>query len=291
MSALTKIFVVLVALLSVAYVGAMIPFVANTTNWKQKYDEAESAAALAMEAARAKQQQLDEMRSARQAELDTLSGQINGLKEEIREHQSRHAAQAVNLRDRGFEIDKLRAAEESLRATIDIQASTTNAQSTELTDRRERMRIQAVRMVELEQRNNELQNDNDALTQQLRFFREENVELARVRERLEAKIDLIPSDVATRFWDDQAAIEVDPTHNIEGRVTGVRTLAGETFVEVNTGRSDGVLPGMRFFIQRGEQFVGVMVVTTVEPRRAAGRMKLIKTDVAEGDRISAGPSS
>lgn len=290
MSALTKIFVVLVALLSVAYVGAMIPFVANTTNWKQKYEEMESARALAREAGRAKQQQLDEMRSARQAELDELSGQINALKEEIREHQTRHAAQAVTLRDRGFEIDKLRASDESLKSTIDIQTRTTHAQSRELTDRREKMRMQAVRMVEMEHRNNELQNDNDALTQQLRFFREENVELANVRERLEAKIDLIPNDVASRYWDASAEIEVDPSHNIEGRITGVRTLAGETFVEVNTGRTDGVLPGMRFFVQRGEQFVGVLVVTTVEPRRAAGRMKLIKTDVAEGDRISAGPS-
>lgn len=290
MSALTKIFVVLVALLSVAYVGAMIPFVANTTNWKQKYDEKELAEALAGELAQLRQQQLDENRNAQQGELDELLGQINALKEEIREHQTRHAAQAVTLRDRGFEIDKLRASEESLKSTIDIQTRTTNAQSKELTDRREKMRVQAVRMVEMEHRNNELQNDNDALTQQLRFFREENVELANVRERLEAKIDLIPNDVASRYWDASAEIEVDPSHNIEGRITGVRTLAGETFVEVNTGRTDGVLPGMRFFVQRGEQFVGVLVVTTVEPRRAAGRMKLIKTDVAEGDRISAGPS-
>lgn len=290
MSALTKIFVVLVALLSVAYVGAMIPFVANTTNWKQKYDEKALAEALAGELAQLRQQQLDENRNAQQGELDELLGQINALKEEIREHQTRHAAQAVTLRDRGFEIDKLRASEESLKSTIDIQTRTTNAQSKELTDRREKMRVQAVRMVEMEHRNNELQNDNDALTQQLRFFREENVELANVRERLEAKIDLIPNDVASRYWDASAEIEVDPSHNIEGRITGVRTLAGETFVEVNTGRTDGVLPGMRFFVQRGEQFVGVLVVTTVEPRRAAGRMKLIKTDVAEGDRISAGPS-
>jgi len=290
LSALTKIFVVLVALLSVAYVGAMIPFVANTANWKQKHDEMELARALTQEAAKVKQQSLDQERSAKQAELDELLGQINALKEEIREHQTRRAAQAVTLRERGFEIDKLRASEESLKSTIDIQTRTTNAQSKELTDRREKMRVQAVRMVEMEHRNNELQNDNDALTQQLRFFREENVELANVRERLEAKIDLIPNDVASRYWDASAEIEVDPSHNIEGRITGVRTLAGETFVEVNTGRTDGVLPGMRFFVQRGEQFVGVLVVTTVEPRRAAGRMKLIKTDVAEGDRISAGPS-
>jgi len=290
LSVLTKIFVVLVTLISVAYVGAMIPFVANTRNWKAKYSEIELARVAALKAAGSMQQQLDEIRSARQAELDEWSGQINSLKEEIREHQHRHAAQAVELLDKGFEIDKLRASEESLWATIDVQTRTNSAQATELTDRREKMRVQAVRMVELEQRNNELQNDSDALMQQLRFFREENVELAQVRQRLEAKIDLIPSDIAALFWDAAATIEVDPSHSIEGRITGVRTLAGETFVEVNTGKTDGVLPGMRFFVQRGEQFVGVLVVTTVEPRRAAGRMKLVKTDVAEGDRISAGPA-
>ena len=291
MSALTKIFVVLVTLLSVAYVGAMIPFVANTRHWKGEYNKVRLDVAAANSAARAKQVALDQISSDRQGEVGELSSQINNLKEEIRENQTRRAAQATTLKEKGFEIDSLRASEDSLRVTIDIQTRTNHAQATELTDRREKMRVQAVRMVELEQRNNELQNDNDALTQQLRFFREENVELARVRERLEAKIDLIPHEVADRFWDEASAIEVDPTHNIEGRITGVRTLAGETFVEVNTGRSDGVLPGMRFFVQRGEQFVGVLVVTTVEPRRAAGRMKLLKTDVTEGDRITAGPSS
>ena len=52
LSALTKIFVVLVTLLSVANVGAMIPFVANTRNWKIKYDEATLEVAAANKAAR-----------------------------------------------------------------------------------------------------------------------------------------------------------------------------------------------------------------------------------------------
>ena len=290
MGALTKIFVVLVTLLSVAYVGAMIPFVANTRNWKAKYREATVDDAAANKAFEAMRQQRDTMRSGLQGEMAEFSGQINSLKEDIREHQSRHVAQAASLKEKGFEIDKLRASEESLRAVIDIQSRTNSAQATELTDRRGKMRVQAVRTVELEHRNNELRNDNDALAQQLRFFREENVELAGVRERLEARIDLIPSEIAEQFWGPSAAVEVDPTHSIEGRITGVRSVAGETYVEVNTGRSDGVLEGMRFFVQRGEQFVGVLVVTAVEPRRAAGRMKLIKTDVVEGDRISAGPA-
>jgi len=53
---------------------------------------------------------------------------------------------------------------------------------------------------------------------------------------------------------------------------------------------DGVVERMRFVVQRGDQFVGTLVITAVEQRNSAGQMKLVDQEVTEGDIVSAGPS-
>ena len=58
---------------------------------------------------------------------------------------------------------------------------------------------------------------------------------------------------------------------------------------VNVGRNDGVMPQMRFYVQRGEQYVGTLIIKSVDDRNAAGMMSLLQPDqeVITGDAVKA----
>ena len=291
MSVLTKIFVVLVTLLSVALVAAMVPFVANTQNWRQKFDAERSARELAVHSAQAKQQLLDWARSNKLAEVEEKSRQIQKLEGQIEGLTSDQIASDVEIKKYHFEVDKLRLTESQMRASLKIQIETISAQAGELQNRRATMRDQAKQLVELEQRVGELHNDHDALTQRLRYYKEEIVAREHSMRKLEDSLTLIPQEIVDTYTTRGGVLgQIDPTHEIEGLVTEVRVVGNDTFVEVNVGQVDGVLQRMRFIVQRGDKYVGTLVVTAVEQRNAAGQMKLANHEVTKGDTVMAGPS-
>ena len=293
MSVLTKIFVVLVTLMSVTLVAAIVPFVANTEDWKDKHGVERTLRKTAEQTAQARQQQLDEERSAKAVERQEQARQVEKLETRIGELVDRQAELRAQLRQKDFDIEKLRASESQAQSALKIQIDTNNAQGTELASRRDDMRKQAVQLVELEQRRNELEIDNENLTQQLRFFKEELTARGSEIEKLEELLKKIPDDVLAGLTKPrvQEMMVVDPPHDIEGRVIQVRTVGEDVFVQVDVGRVDGASSGMRFYVQRGDQYVGTLIVTEIAERDAAGRMKLVKHEVAVGDRVTAGPGS
>lgn len=282
---------VLVTLLSVALVAAMIPFVANTQNWRQKYETEHSALQLAEHSAQTKQQLLDWARSNRMTELEEKTRQIQKLETQIEAITEDQIASDVENKKNLFEIDKLRTTESQMRASLKIQVQTISAQTIELKQRRDTMRDQAKQVMELEQRVGELHNDSEALIQQMRYYKEDIVRREEAMRNLEELLASIPHDIIQKYTArESGVVEIDPSHEIEGRVTQVRVIGNDTFVQVDVGLVDGVVERMRFVVQRGDQFVGTLVITAVEQRNSAGQMKLVDQEVTEGDIVSAGPS-
>ena len=290
MSVLTKVFVVLVTLLSVALVSSMVPFVANTENWRQQYEAEKKARQVADFAARARQEELDQYRSNRQAELLALAQQIKQLERQIGDNQHQENTLRAQMKGKDLRIDSLTGSESQARADLRIQIATNSAQANELNHRRDEMRAQATKLVQLELRRNELANDNDVLKQQLRYYEEQIYALQQSKEKLEETLARFPKEIVDTYTGEKAGVEFDPAHKIVGKVTAVRSMADDTFVEVDVGKNDEVLPGMRFYVRRGMQYVGTLVITTVYEREAAGLMKLAtEIQVVAGDVVEAGP--
>ena len=289
MSVLTKVFVVLVTILSVALVAATVPFVANTTNYRELYDGEVSAKLIAQATAEQRQTQLNEERSERQAEFERLSSKIKDLERQAASLMATQAALRAQIMEKGIEIDKLRAQESQLTAANRNIAATAIAQATELKEHRSQMREHAERVVGLETRVAELDNDNQFLTQRLRFYQEQVEALQVGKEDLHSKIRMIPPNVRKTFIDpeDGSGVVVAP-HAIEGQVVEVRKTGDTTWVRVNVGRSDGVQDRMQFFVQRGDEYIGMLAITLVNDRSAAGRMDLTSKgrEVTAGDVVS-----
>ena len=192
MSALTKIFVVLVTLLAVALVAAIVPFVANTENWRQKFEDEQSARKIAQATASARQQQLNEERSDRQAENLVLDEKIKALEDQVVDQTGQLAAHRAEIARKDFDLETLRAADIQLRATNDSLARITESQTAELTLHRQNVREQAERLVGLNHRVAELTNDNDFLEQQLRYLKEQLVAVQDGRQELADLLEKIP---------------------------------------------------------------------------------------------------
>ena len=69
---------------------------------------------------------------------------------------------------------------------------------------------------------------------------------------------------------------------IRGHVTDV----GGKVVTVSVGSADGVKMGMVFVIHRGDQYVGDLTVTMVDPNQCAGRISLSALPTQVGDQIA-----
>ncbi len=292
MSVLTKVFVVLVTFLSVALVAATVPFVATTERFRDLYDREHSARQIAQVTAEARQTQLNEERSERQAEFDRLSSKIKDLERQAGSLMATQTGLRAEMMEKRLEIEKLRAQESQLTAANRNLTATALAQATELSEHRSQMREHAERVVGLDLRVAELDNDNQFLRQRLKFYQEQVVSLQEGKKGLHDTLRQIPRSVMEEFVDaEEGANVVDPPHDIEGQVTEVRKTANETWVEVNVGRNDGVSEQMRFFVQRGEQYVGTLIITIVQDRNAAGRMNLVNQghEVIVGDIASAHP--
>ncbi len=293
MSVLTKIFVVLVTLLSVALVAAMVPFVANTEDWRGKYNQERSAKLLAARLASNKQEALDSERSAKLDEIQGKSREIQQLKANIEDLVDLQSRSRAVIKKQEFDIASLEANESQSRASLKVQIETNSAMGKELTERRDRTREQSKQLLQLDRRVSELDNDNEALTRHLRFYSEQIVAMEQATRRLEDVLARIPEPVIEKYTGikDRGNV-IEARHDINGTVTDVRRVRDDTFVEVDVGRTSGVLPGMRFFVKRGELYVGTLVITNVEQRNAAGRMKLMADEVQieRGDEVTAGPA-
>jgi cell shape-determining protein MreC len=56
-------------------------------------------------------------------------------------------------------------------------------------------------------------------------------------------------------------------------------------VTISVGSADGVKEGMVFMITRGDQYVGDLKISTVNPNQSAGRMVRTTLAPAQGDQV------
>ena len=64
--------------------------------------------------------------------------------------------------------------------------------------------------------------------------------------------------------------------NINGVIRATQTIAGIKYATISVGSADAVRKGTRFRVlggQNGNQFMGYLTVTSVEPHESVGRLE------------------
>jgi len=282
-STLTKVFVVLSAVLSIALSCMFIAAAAQWDNWKDlalKYQELRNAAitesqstAAAAEAALALK---DEALTAKAAELQAALDEIQDLKDDNGKLQS-ELAQVKNER-LAAEAGRTKLQEILDVTTGELKALQKQNQTllTQNIDLQSRNARQNSRILELTTTVTIQQDENRNMQEKLYACEQQNVELARR-----------PGPAAARAVPEspRGAIPVVPM--VAGEIRGEIIEVDGVYATVNVGESAGVVAGMTFMVYReGGAYLGDLVIEKVRPNQAGGKLStLVEGEVRTGDSV------
>jgi len=293
LSILTKIFVILVAVLSILLVGLIVPFVAKVEDFRGQLQQEQERRLTAERTVRLRQAEITALQDRESERIKELRGEIATLTSQGASLTEELAGNRSQLQEAKSMTAKREADISSLTAANNQFASTLGSLQAELRQRREQSVEQATRMIQLADRNNELESQLDSLTRQVRRLREQMTAMQGRNEELEVAFERLDPAIRREIFGQapqtsEASRTFTPTVRISGTVTEVQKLDDEMFIEVNIGRNDGVLPDMQFWVHRGGEYVGTLVITKVDATAAAGRMRLVEREVVRGDAVLTG---
>ena len=294
MNVLTKVFVVLMTILSVVLVSLVVPFVANTENYKDLVKAAESRANAAETAAAIAQARADASRSELVSQFDeakkveaALRGSNDSLKGELATTRGDLERTRADLVRTQADIANLTSANDQFaKIQVDLQK--------ELAMRRDETTKQAKQIIELEGANNDQSSATATLRRQVRLAQENLVKTQEELTEANRVLGIIPPDVLATYTKpssagDSTTIVANPP--INAQVTDVKQAGEITLVQLNGGSSGGVKERMAFQVHRDGNYVGTVVVMTVDEQAAVARVRLLKAGgaIKAGDFVRSGP--
>lgn len=279
MSTMTKVFVVLTAIFSIALSCMFIAAAAQWDNWRQlalayqaQAGNAVAAQNNAVAGAQAALALKDDALAARTKELADAQSKIQGLTDDLARTRS-ELAQSSNER----------LAAEAGRTKLQEILDVSNGRLKELEKQNQTMLAQTIdlqsRNSRLNSRVMELTTNSTVLSDQVRNLQEKLVAAEQGgAPRGAAK----PADNAPGI----AAVQPKVAGNIRGEITGV----DGNIAQINVGESSGVSPGMVFIVYRnGGAYVCDLVIEKVRPREAVGRLTTTGgQQVRAGDQVADG---
>lgn len=278
MSTMTKVFVVLTAVLSIV---ASVLFIASAAQW-QNYKQAYETA----------QRERDAESTLRKSLDATLAASL-AMKDDI------IANQARQLADSQLQQQELSDKHGELEAELNRARNEEVASEAARTRLRETLGVITAELKGLQAQNKDLLSDNiqyqtrisqlntqlldltaqaTILTEEVRNLKQKNYAYEQQLNSTQAVAVLDTGKLST----EAPPIVPSITGDILGEITGVR----DSYAQVNIGETSGVVEGMSFMVYRGRTYLGEFEVQRVLPNEAAGRLNTVQGEVRPGDRIS-----
>jgi len=279
---LTKVFIVIWALLSILVLALTIPLAFNQDTWKQKTETAKAEkVAMEREAALSVSSANDAVAKQQQIQAD-LNAQITQLKSDL----NNRLLELSDLRNRLASAtqgtDRVQTELSTLTASVQTQAQIIETQGEEITQRRdESLRLQK-RNIDLEDQLRDVMTTLDVSLEAQRILQERIVGLNNQIENLKSG--------GSQLAGNEEGPQYLPAPKVEGRVLRIDDDAsGTRLVTVDLGTRDGLSENMRFLVARDGQFIANLIITAVDLNRAVGRVALEKDDgIKLNDRVIGG---
>lgn len=278
MHLLTKIFIVLVALLAVMITPLVAVNAVNESSFKDKWTVAEQKRGAALE-------QLDGEQQARMAEAAAAAIQAKELEIRIAELQKDYDSSVAETRRMQGELASARSGQEDIRARIGLMAQTQQAQqqlSETLVAELQALRSRAVdaerQAVDLEEELGIVRSQLEVAQAARRALQEE---VQQLNDERDAAIDTISRYVAYIGELPSAragAASYKPAdRNLSSSIINVRRSEDETLAEINAGSRDGVQEGWVLTVADGSRFIGNLRIIEVDVNRSTGVVELEDT--------------
>ena len=267
MSPLTKLFVVLQVILSIALTAAVIVYVSkedvqlNTLKQtEQKLNSAQTELAAAQSAQTAAQQNLTAVQQQASQQLTAANGAVTAAQQQIADLNVQLAKASATNAQQALDISRLT---EGLKASQDTtaQLNQTVAGLRESSDK-------AVRQsAEMSATISDLTNRLDVAERERRNFAEQ---LAEATQGGGQRGSAASGNSAAAAM---TAGAVQNIPQIKGVIRDRRNIAGVEYATVSVGSADNVTRGMVFKIVQNGQFLGTLTVDTVELQESTGRLE------------------
>lgn len=269
MSALTKVFVVLLVVCSMLLSAAVIVFVNKQDNFAQANSRLEAQLAREQSARQTAESDLSAARANIQNVQTALQGQIDVLRNELNNAQQRIAERDQQIAQLRSQIDALTLEGQRLAEALKASEASRQVVLNEQAELRKLTDELSRRRADLNAANSDLQNRLDQTTRELRNTLEE---LKAAQDQV-ARLDSIMKDRGIAVSSDA---QVPPALNIRGVIRTTQSLDGIHYATISVGSADGVTRGMQFNIVDREQgeWLGTLTVDSVDEREASGRLNL-----------------
>ena len=288
MSVLTKVFVVLLTVFSIALSMLVVAAFAQQQSWKQSADDYQAAAAAANAKAGAMSENanITEQRALNRHQEDVLT--INALKDK-----------AVDNETKVGQLERAKTEAENRLTVSQGELTSALAQSKLLTTGLNREREFSAKLTtensDLRRRNVDLNDRVKELTVNVAMA---SSQIRALQQQITAMGASGASEAVTQIPGGPGLVEANTptaavpavpsmTTPIRGEVTSVKG----TLASISVGNADGVAPGMMFLVYRkaqdggNPQYLGSIRVTRVETNQAAGQIEQSTGDIKPGDSV------
>jgi DNA repair exonuclease SbcCD ATPase subunit len=275
---LTKIFVVLVALLTVALVPLVAMNATNEASFQKKFKDAEASAATS-------QATLAAERSASQAAVQKLESDIRAMEGKVADLQKQVDTKSVAARKAEQELAGSKAAQASVAANLELLAQSGKANSTltdslvaELRSLRTKSMDAEKRLVDIQEAFDASQSSLEVADAARRALQEEVKRLADEKDNALATIAEYVASVGEISTARAGAVSdktrVVATKNLAATIINVHRSGNVPLAEINAGSRDGVKTGWVMTIGEGSAFIGNLRITEVDLNRSVGVIEL-----------------
>lgn len=280
MHPLTKVLVVLAALLSVALAALTIAYTGNAEKIRSQFQAERDLRQAAQDAANRDLSAHTAEQMRLRTENETLQSQIAGLTSTIDNLQRENSRTMADLQNAQAEGLGVQAKIDQLTATNQTLSNLIAQYRTEVTTLRENELRYAQREIELADRASDLSGQLEVSVENNRSLQEQLVSL---------RDQLASAATGSAGAGSTAADTIRPSFPIQARITDVRKdSTGRVMVQIDAGSNDRLRERMELSLVRGNQFLGKVIVQAVDIEESVGRVDFLSmpvTEVRTGDMV------
>ena len=286
MSTLTKVLIVLLTLASIFLCGIVVTYVANATDYKERFDNQQSRFRAAEQRADNAEKNFNQLKTeTEQAKLD-LGDQIAALERRI-------STLSADLKTARSEADLARRKMEGMDAEVAAFRDTV-AGNNKLMAAAEQKAIDLNAKLVKEQAEHE--QTTATLLDKLAVIgslEDKSRQLLEEKTDLQNKLDQVlkqygkitaPTEPVTAMAEPARVAAPAQDIDLQGVITDVDLQ--ERLAEISLGQADGVAKGMTFHATRGETFICNVVIIDVLPDKATGWLDLLKEEAQNKPRVN-----
>jgi hypothetical protein len=271
-STLTKVFVVLLVVLSLVLAAGVVTFVNTQDFYKRSYDSTNAKLATADSEARRLGSEISVLRVQTSTALGEKDNMIASQRTEVANLQQQLAQRDGQIAELTANLGLATAAQTTANDALKAMQAAYTERSKVYDDLRGSFDKQQKQLVDSSIRVDDLTNVVDVTRRQNKYYGEQ---VAQLQTDLSKASALLRQNGLALGGSNGAAVNPEPSVPVNARVEETRTIGGVRYATINAGSADSIAAKMQLKVvdPRNHQFLGYLVVDQVYPHQAMGRLE------------------